>query len=195
MIDKSGKQESGFTMIEAGIVILIVGAVIAFATPKITTAMREYRLNMAMRQITDLIQRAKTQAMSNNGSVTLRVDTATSRAGIVVRNSSGTEIRTDYIPLPQGVTFAMPSGVTAPMTGAPTTRSVSFPAQGGTSTTIFEQNFNSRGFPVVTTAGAINAVYITNSRTYRAITVTSIGGIRTWVWQNSAWASTKTAST
>ena len=194
MIKKSRKQEHGFTMIETAVVVLIVGAVIAFAAPRITNAMREYRLNAAVRQIADLIQRAKTQAMSDNKSVTLRVDTANNRAGIVVLDNAGAELRTDYVQLPQGITFSMPANVTAPMTGAPIARSVSFPAQ-GTSTTIFQQDFNSRGFPAVAAAGTVNAIYLSNNRTYRALTLSSVGGLRAWAWVGGQWVDTRTSHT
>lgn len=177
-------------MLELTVVILVLGVIAAFAAPRISNAMREYRLNGAMRQITDMMQQAKTQAMSNNTKVTMRVDTATSRIGLVVYDSSGTETRCDYMPLPQGITFSKPASVTAPMTGVQTTNVVSFPAQ-GTSTTIFQQDFTSRGFPSVSTAGTINVLYIGNSLTYRAITISSVGGIRTWVWKNSAWSNTR----
>jgi type II secretory pathway pseudopilin PulG len=192
MIGKSGKQERGFTVIETAVVVLVIGAVIAFAAPRITNAMREYRLNMAMRQIADLIQRAKTQAMADNRNVSVRIDTANRRAGIVIRDAAGAEVRTDYIPLPQGVTFSMPTGVTAPMTSAPYASSVSFPSYAG-STTVFQQDFNSRGFPNVAAAGAINSIYLSNSRTFRALTLTSVGGMRTWTWQTNQWVNTRTA--
>jgi Tfp pilus assembly protein FimT len=179
-------------MIEAAVVILIMGMIAAFATPKITNAMREYRLSNAVRQFTDLVHRAKTQAASENRRVTLRVDTVARQFGLVVYDNSGNEVRTDYVPLPQGVIFALPSNATAPVTGAPTARGVSFPARTG-STTVFEQDFNSRGFPAVTT-GTINAIYFSNSRTFRAITITSVGGIRSWVWQNNQWVNTRSGS-
>ena len=189
---KSRKQERGFTVVEIAIVVLAMGIVAAFAAPRITNAMREYRLTMAARQLSDLIQRAKTQAMSENKTVTLRVDSTNRQVGIVVKDSSGSEVRTDYVSLPQGVTFARPTNVNAPMTNAPFTNNISFPLKSG-STTVFQQDFNSRGFPAVATAGAINAIYITNSRNYRAITLTCVGGITNWVWQTNKWVNTLTA--
>lgn len=191
---KSRKQERGFTVLEATVVVLAIGIMAAAAAPRITNAMREYRLSMAVRQFTDLIQRAKTQAMSENKTVTLRVDTANRKYGIVVKDSSGNEVRTEYIPLPQGIIFARPANVTAPMTDAPFSKDISFPAQ-GSSTTIFQQDFNSRGFPAVTTTGAINSIYLSNNRNYRALTVTCVGGITTWVWQTNQWVNTRTAKT
>jgi prepilin-type N-terminal cleavage/methylation domain-containing protein len=185
----SGKKTScasGFTILEISIVVLIAGVVLAFATPKIVNAMREYRLNIAMHQAADLIQRVKTQAVSDNHKASLVVDTGNRRFGIVVYDSSGAVVRTDYMPMPDGITFAAPTGVTAPVSGAPTSPSVSFPAQGG-STTVFQQDFNSRGFPVVAAAGAINALYITNGYSYGVVTVNSVSGIRIFRWEASQW--------
>jgi len=185
----------GFTIMEAAVAVFIVGLIAAFATPKIMNAMRQYRVGIAARQMSDLIQRAKVEAVSQNRNVTLRIDTANNRAGLVIRDAAGAEVGVQYVPLPQGVRFVLPSGtVPAPMTGAPTSASVSFPAQSG-STTIFEQDFNSRGFPAVT-AGTINAIYLGSyNRSYSAVTLNSVGGIRTWSWSGSQWLNTRTGAT
>jgi len=185
----------GFTLMEATVAVFIVGLIAAFATPKIMNAMRQYRVGIAARQMSDLIQRAKVEAVSQNRNVTLRIDTANNRAGLVIRDAAGAEVGVQYVPLPQGVRFVLPSGtVPAPMTGAPTSASVSFPAQSG-STTIFEQDFNSRGFPAVT-AGTINAIYIGSyNQSYSAVTLNSVGGIRTWSWSGSQWLNTRTGAT
>lgn len=195
MVTHNQRSARGFTLMEATIAVFIVGVIAAFATPKIMNAMRQYRVSMAARQMSDLIQRAKVEAVSQNRNVTLRIDTANNRAGLVIRDAAGAEVGVQYVPLPQGVRFVLPSGtVPAPMTGAPTSASVSFPAQSG-STTIFEQDFNSRGFPAVTT-GTINAIYIGSyNRSYSAVTLNSVGGIRTWSWSGSQWLNTRTGAT
>jgi hypothetical protein len=185
----------GFTVMEAAVAVFIVGLIAAFATPKIMNAMRQYRVGIAARQMSDLIQRAKVEAVSQNRNVTLRIDTANNCAGLIIRDAAGAEVGVQYVPLPQGVRFVLPLGtVPAPMTGAPISASVSFPAQSG-STTIFEQDFNSRGFPAVT-AGTINAIYIGSyNRSYSAVTLNSVGGIRTWSWSGSQWLNTRTGAT
>lgn len=175
----------GFTILELTVVVLITGIIAAIATPKITSAMREYRLNIALRQTADLIQRVKTQAISDNRRSSLVVDTTNRSMGLVVYDVNGNVVRTDYVPLPQNVTFAIPAGVTAPVTGAPISSAVSFPGQSG-STTVFQQDFNSRGFPMVT-GGAINAIYLSNGPSFRAITVNSVCGIRTFQWETTQW--------
>lgn len=185
----------GFTMLEATVVVFIIGIIAAFSTPKIISAMRQYRIGIAARQVADLIQRAKVEAVSQNRNVTLRVDTANNQAGLVIRDASGTEVGVQYVSLPQGVRFVMPSGtVPAPTTGAPTTSSVSFPAKSG-STTVFEQDFNSRGFPTVT-AGTVNAIYLGSyNQSYAAVTMNSVGGLRSWSWNGSQWLNTRTGTT
>src|SRR2546423_9561372 len=184
-----------FTVMEATVAAFIVGLIAAFATPKIINAMRQYRVNIAARQMADLIQRAKVEAVSQNRNVTLRIDTANNRAGLVIRDAAGTEVGVQYVPLPQGVRFVLPSGtVPAPTTGAPTSSSVSFPAQSG-STSIFEQDFNSRGFPAVS-AGTVNAIYVGSyNKSYSAVTLNGVGGIRTWSWSGSQWLNTRTGTT
>lgn len=194
-------RQRGFTLLEASVVVLVIGFIVGFATPKFVNAMREYRVSMATRQLTDLIHRAKTQAVSDNRGVTLRVDTATNRIGLVVVDTDGvTELRTEYVKLPQGVTFSMPADVNAPMTGAPIARSVSFAPKTG-STTVFEQQFNSRGFPVVGAPTTIQALYVGNGKNFRAVTLTSVGGLRSWTWMqpeghpDGGWVNTRTSTT
>lgn len=185
MRTETGTKQSGFTLLESAVVVLIVGTVIAMATPKITTAMREYRLNIAMRQMADLVHRVKTQAVSDNRKASLVVDTSNNRMGIITYDVTGNVVSTSYAPLPIGVTFERPAGVNAPVSGAPTGQAVSFPAQNG-STTIFQQDFNSRGFPMVN-AGAINAVYLTNGSTYRAVTMNSVSATTIFRWEGDQW--------
>jgi Tfp pilus assembly protein FimT len=179
------KTARGFTVMEITVTVLAMGIVVAFAAPKIMNGMREYRLNMAMRQVADLIQRVKMQAVSDNRKASLVVDSANLKIGIITYDASNNVLATQYVPLPSGVTFAMPGSNVAPITNAPITKAISFPAQ-GTSTTIFQQDFNSRGFPAVT-AGTINAVYLTNGRTYRALTMNSVTGIATFTWTGNGW--------
>ncbi|PYT05091.1 MAG: hypothetical protein DMF60_13120 [Acidobacteria bacterium] len=193
MSGETRKQQAGFTVLETTVVVLVVGVIMAFATPKFINAMREYRVSMASRQLTDLIHQAKMQAVSDNRAVTLRVDTAANRLGIVVLDANGNEVRTDYVPLPQGVSFSMPANVSAPMTGAPIAMSVSFAPKAG-SPTVFEQQFNSRGFLVVASPATVQAIYVGNGQVFRAVTLTSVGGIRTWKWNASQWANTRTVS-
>lgn len=186
MISTTVEQQRGFGVIETALVLLVTGVIVAVVSPGVAHSIREHKLNMAVRGLTDAIQRAKTQALSDNRTSSLIVDTAGKRLGLVVYNEAGAIVRTDFVPLPDGVRFEVPTGNTAPVEGSPTTSAVSFPPQGN-STKVFQQDFNSRGFPVVPTPATVNAVYVTNGRSFRAITLTSVGGIRTWWWEDRNW--------
>jgi prepilin-type N-terminal cleavage/methylation domain-containing protein len=190
MRKKANNTQRGFTAVELSVVCLLIAVILAIATPKITKGMRQYRLNIAMRQMADLIHKARVEAVAENRTASLVVDTTNRKFGLIIYDANNAVVRTDYVPLPQGVTFSRPTSVTPPMTNAPTSANVSFPAQ-GSSTTVFQQNFTSRGFLQVSTPGTINAVYFGDGTDYRSITITSVGGIRTWIWDTSSWKSTK----
>ncbi len=190
MINLKDGKESGFSLLEITVVCLVAAVVMAIATPKITRAMREYRLNITLRQLSDIIQKAKVEAVAENRKASLVVDSTNRKVGLIVYDANLTVIRTEYIPLPQGVVFVRPANLTPPISGAPTNKDISFPGQNG-STTVFQQDFTSRGFPSVASAGAINAIYLGDGTNYRALTLTSVGGIGTWQWRDNTWKSLK----
>lgn len=181
-------------MLELAIVVLISGVVMAIATPKVTNAMREYRANIAMRQMVDALDRVKAQAVAENKRSAMMVDTANNRAGMATLTydtpSALWVVDTIYyIPLPQGVTFTRP---TASPTGVTSTTVTSLPSYGGSST-VFRQDFTSRGFPMVAAGTDVLSIFLGNGKSYRAITMTSVGGIRTYATASltSAWVDTR----
>ncbi|HLG13211.1 MAG TPA: hypothetical protein VJH03_01640 [Blastocatellia bacterium] len=186
MVGKNNSRENGSTLVQAAITVAIIGVVVAFATPKIASGLREHRLSIASRQVADLIQRAKTQAISDNRTSSIVVDTAGQRMGLAVYDDAGAVSRIDYVPLPSDITFALPPNVSAPLAGAPTAKAVSFPAYDN-STVVFKQDFTSRGFPSVAAPGTINAVYLSNGRSYRGVTMSGVGGLRVWTWEDTKW--------
>lgn len=195
MISERLRREAGYTVLQLAVTFLVSGSVIAIATPKITNAMREYRANIAMRNIADTLSRAKMQAISENKRAAMLIDTSTNRAGMAVLkydtpSASWVVDQTYYVSLPQGVTFQRPT-ITAPA-GVTTTGVTSFPAVAG-STTVFRQDFNSRGFPIVTNGSDVASIFVGNGQSYRAITMTSVGGIRTYRTDtaNSNWLDTR----
>lgn len=189
MIPRSNKKEVGFSVVEVAVVVVLVGVVIAFAAPRIANAMREYRLSLGIRQVVDAIKRAKTQAIANNKTSSLFVDVANRKIGLFTFDNAGNVLRTDYVSLPDDVSFALPANIVAPVSGAPISATVSFPLKSG-STSIFQQDFSTRGFPVVASAADINVIYMTNGSSYRAVTFNSYGGTRTWWWKGTVWQDT-----
>lgn len=190
------EKAAGFTVLEIAVVVAIVGVICAIATPKITNAMREYRANFAMRQVVDLLNRAKTQAVSENKRSAVMIDTANKQAGMAtlkydIPTTSWVIDQIYYIPLPVGISFQRVTGIASPPGVVSTTAVTSFPSYAGSST-VFRQDFNSRGFPIVAAGTDVLSVFIGNGKTYRAITMTSVGGIRTYRTDasNTTWQDT-----
>ncbi len=184
MLERIVKKERGFTALEIAVVVMLVGVLLAFATPKITAAMREYRLNIAARQMVGLINRAKMSAVSDNKKTSIAVDITGNRAGLVIYKDDGTTVdHIEFIPLPQGITFQKPAGVSAVPPGVTTTGLVSFSLKNG----YYMQDFTSRGFPVVASGPDVVSIFFGNSKSYEAITITSVGGITTYRLEKGAW--------
>jgi Tfp pilus assembly protein FimT len=188
---KSYRPQGGFSVLETVVVVTLVGTLIAVSVPIISLSMREYRLNTAMRQMVDTIKRIKMQAVSENRRAAMMIDTAGLRAGIATLNDDGTVNRIDYIPLPSGIRFDRPEGDTAPP-GVVSSGVVSFPSYEG-STTLYKQDFNSRGFPAVANGADVVSIFISNGESFRSIVMNSVGGIRTYTMESDArdWSDTR----
>lgn len=186
MTDKSRMKERGFTILELGVVILLIGIVAAISVPRIIDSMREYRLNSGMRQVSDALRRVKMQAVSANQRAALSIDTTGRRIGVTFYNADNTVNRTEWAPLPRDVGFERPTSITSNPEGVTTEGVLTFPQEDG----VYRLTFNSRGFPVVA-FGETSAVFIGNGKDYRAITMSSVGGVRTYRAENSAWVNTR----
>ena len=179
--------ERGFTMLECGIAVAIISIIVAIALPRLNNAMREHKVNIGMRLVVDTIKRAKMQAVSENKDSGLAVDTTGRRIGVVIFNDDLSLDRIEFIPLPDGVSFQRPDGVTAVPDGVKTTTEVvSFAKQGSYN----QQKLNSRGFPTVGSGADVISIFLGNGKSYRAITMSSVGGIRTYTLENNAWLNT-----
>lgn len=178
--------ERGFTVLEITVIVLVAGIIGAIAAPRIMNGMRSHRLNIATRQVLDTMKRAKMTAVSQNRSSAIGVDINGRRMGLVIFNADGTVNSVEYIPLPEGVSFQRPPGVTANPEGVTGTGVVSFTEQGG----FYRQDFNSRGFPSVAFGESV-AIFIGNGRDYKAVTMSSVGGARTFRLDGESWVSTQ----
>jgi prepilin-type N-terminal cleavage/methylation domain-containing protein len=181
------KSCGGFTASELMVVVAITGIITAFAVPGIVNGIREYRCSMAMRLLADEIHRAKTHAVSYNRRTSIAIDTSNLDIQFMTYDTTGTTVtNTETVPLPRGISFAQPPTTSAPLAGAPTSAGVSFPNRTG-STTVFQQDFSSAGLPVLSVAGTVNAVYLTNGKTFNAVTVSPAGEVLRWRWTGAKW--------
>jgi prepilin-type N-terminal cleavage/methylation domain-containing protein len=184
---KTRKLEQGFTMIEIAVVLMIGGVIVSFAAPRITSAMRTYRVNIAMRQVSDTLKRVKMQAVSESKRTAFVVDTANRQAGLAILNDDGTVKDTYYVSLPQGIIFERPSVTTNPAGVASSlTNAVSF-SKYGSSGAVYKQDFNTRGFPVVASGSDVVCIFVGNGKDYRAITMSSVGGIHLYRLEGTTW--------
>jgi Tfp pilus assembly protein FimT len=79
---RSTKQAaSGFTLIELGIVLLVMVIIAAAVVPQVISYMKRYRLGVAARNVATAVQRARYLAVSNN-----------TRAGILIKDWQRIEI-------------------------------------------------------------------------------------------------------
>jgi hypothetical protein len=106
-------------------------------------------------------------------------------------NDDGTIKETYYVPLPQGMTFERPSVSTNPA-GVPSSLAapVSF-SKYGSSGSVYKQDFNTRGFPVVANGSDVVCIFVGNGKDYRAITMSSVGGIRLYKLDGATWTDTR----
>ncbi len=159
---KTHRQQRGFSVLETAVVVGMVGTLVAISVPIISSSMRQYRLNTATRQVIDTIKRIKMQAVSENRRSAMMIDTGGLRAGIALLNDDGSVNRVDYVPLPGGVTFTRPD-VTATPPGVVSADAISCPEYGETGT-LFKQDFNSRGFPVVANGAEVISIFLGKRR-------------------------------
>jgi type II secretory pathway pseudopilin PulG len=187
-MNKAAGNEKGFSLVEGVIVILGIGIILAIAVPRITTAMRQYRLNIATRQVVDTLRRARMQASSENVSVAMAVDLEGRRVGLAFLDDDGKVTRTEFVPLPQGVDFQQPPDVDQTPDGKAVDGPLSFAYDDEAKACL--QAFDSRGFPAVNFGDSIT-ILIGDGRDYRAVTMTSVGGVRTYTLDNMAWTDTQ----
>jgi prepilin-type N-terminal cleavage/methylation domain-containing protein len=186
MYNKGQVLERGFTMLECAIAIAIISVLVAIALPRLNNSMREHRVNIAMRQVVDALKRAKMQAISENRNTAVAVDTGGRRMGVVFLNDDATVSRMEFIPLPDGVSFQRPAGVTVAPPDVTTAGVVSFAQQDA----YYQQGFTSRGFPSLASGADVVSIFVGNGQSFRAVTMTSVGGIRTYTFENRAWVNT-----
>jgi len=72
-------DKKGFTLVEAMVVIAVIGIAVAVAAPNIVGGMPEYRLKRAARDLYSAMQSTKMGAIKNNTSWAIVFDPATSR--------------------------------------------------------------------------------------------------------------------
>jgi prepilin-type N-terminal cleavage/methylation domain-containing protein len=191
MKNRLEEKERGFTVLEIAVVVVVAGIAVTLAVPGIANAMRQYRLNSAMRQTIDVLNRAKTEAVAQSRQAGVVLDSEGRRLGVVYYQSNNVTVdRIEFLPLPDGISFQRPSQEAAPPAGVVTTGYITH--YSGQLDGYPLQVFNSRGFPVVNSGPDVVSIFLGNGRgDFRAVTMSSVGGIRSYRMDGNAWVNTR----
>ena len=121
---------SGFTLIEALIVVAIIAILGGIAVPTVSSAMSQYDVNTASQQVASTIRSARFQAVGKNTALRVRFNyPAAGQYQIVdLSNNALDEIQL----LPSGITFVSPTDVQITTTGR-MTAAVTFSVTNGDS--------------------------------------------------------------
>jgi Tfp pilus assembly protein FimT len=185
------RSQAGFSLVEIAVVIVGIGIVAAFSVPAITKAMKRHRVNIALRAVADTINRAKMTAVSENRRTGVALDPDGLQIGVIFYNDDNSFNRVEYRPLPNGVSFQRPETSSQP-DGVTGEEEVSFAMDSETGA--YTLDFSARGMPL-NDFGRTESIFVGNGEDYRALTISTVGGIRayhldpdtsTWTWVNSS---------
>ena len=197
---KARPDNSGFTLIELFIVLTMLAIIITVAAPNFSGFIQEGRIKSSARAVAVSIQTARLKAISANRRCYLDFApgllTPADSFYTLWLDSNGShsydsgEIDSTRLALPETRSgfsgFILPRGVcfgvggssppsTGPYAGAIPADGVDF---GGSDMTWF----NSRG------EGTAGAVFLTSENgTNYAVTVSNLGAVRTWRWEDNQW--------
>ena len=198
----AGGRTSGVSLLELCVVVAVMLVVAASALPTITTAMQQYRLRMAAKDVASMLQRSRMSCVRNNRHYTMQ-EAQITQGGVTYsqlyldQNANSTYDRGEpMVQLPRGVRFSNSSvpalsPATLGYTPQPSSTALSFNAMGlpcvmrnGICT-----NWDSNG-------NAVGVVYFLQdsrhaSSAWAAVAVTPAGRARTWQWLSgsSQWVS------
>ena len=179
-------RQSGFSLVEAIIVIAIGLILTGLAVPMVQSAIRSYTVNSAANNVSRMV------GVSRYAGITQGRNSCTLFAGNqfgVDQNCNGSFQNTETrVQIPNGVTLSLtvPAGVTT--TGMPFSPLPSLMT--GCSTVAI--TFNTRGSKTsvcgAATGGAVtNVFFLSGWNVNTAITITGTGRARSWQYLNGAW--------
>jgi type IV fimbrial biogenesis protein FimT len=153
--------QSGFTLIEVMVVILIVSIVAAIAISNISDSLPGFRLRSAARDIVSCLQEVKMRAVKENADAYVSFDVANNEYKAWVDDGAGAGAGNGS----QDADETVFNAVTL-------TTGIEFDQSNTTAGTL---GFNSRGLPATT----VGSVFIKNSKSvYMKIIVSTAGNIR-----------------
>ncbi len=195
MTSRAGTR--GFSLVELLVVMVVMLIVAAFAVPSLKNTMDAYRVRTTLTSIMGLTQRCRLQALKNNTSEHMYVQTNASAVQLFCQNvptSTGVLQSTD----PQitlGTQFSIPGAPTGAVT--PLTGTIMWGSANATVASNLDPYFNSRGLPcaAVGVGTACNTItgyvyyfrYTSGNTRWAALSISPAGRMQTWFWNGSGW--------
>jgi prepilin-type N-terminal cleavage/methylation domain-containing protein len=198
------QRDSGFSMLELLVVVLVMAIIVAMAIPQAITAVKGYRLHSDASAVAAQMNVTRFRATSQNAPYRLNLVTSTTPQGYSMERLCGNtpssvdsnctspystftipriEAGTQYLSTGNTFSTANPGGTVLP--GSIT---------GGSATTVYY--FNTRGMPATSTGNPISnggsVIYVTNNINLTDAIVVSVGGriaVYQWSPSTSVWAS------
>src|SRR5581483_11797587 len=142
------KAQAGFTLLEVLVVLVIASILTVLAIPSYSAYTKTYRIRKDADSIASLANLARMRAASDFARVQVSCSSSTNMCSLLVwpyGASSGTAESAQTVVLSTGVSFGIPTGVTAGAGG----QSGETPYQGSRVQTVANSMFfNSRGQPI-----------------------------------------------
>ncbi len=120
-IRQAGRHKSrqgGFTLIEALVVVALLGIVLAITAAMLRSVKEKTGLEATVTNLRGLMDRAPTEAVKRRTTVRVRYDPSNRRFQLVSRDSSGNVTIIDSYTLPDGVVFENTSPTAWPTVGS-----------------------------------------------------------------------------
>ena len=181
------RRASGFSLLELLIVVGILMAIAAMATPKMMTVIADVRLRGAVNSASGVVQQARMLAIRDASLRKIKYSNLATGGSVYVDLNDDGAVQATEPQAQMGSTilaYSAPTGISA----------LTATNLGYTPTTVTTMMFNSRGIPcsASSTCGAGMVFYFTDSRTmgspgWGAVSVSPAGRVKTWLWTGSAW--------
>jgi prepilin-type N-terminal cleavage/methylation domain-containing protein len=187
------KPQSGFSLLELSVVVLILLVVGTISIPTMMTVISNARLRGGATNLSGLLQNCRMLAVKENVTKTTRFDVLSDGPVAYVKDatdSTGMNAADPKAQLGTPLTkYTVPAGVGAPP-------QISSTQLGYTAVTT-DPSFNSRGIPCAYSSGSCTnsgfVYYFKDRRPFgesgwAAVSISPAGRIKRWFWNGAAWA-------
>jgi prepilin-type N-terminal cleavage/methylation domain-containing protein len=189
---RSGKQ-TGFSLVEAMVVVAILLCISAYAVPNFMMAIANLRLRGGMSSLSSLLQNCRMMSIKANQTYSVHFTTMSAGPVAYVKVAGDTAgILSTDVQAQLGAPVTMDQNPTG--TGAPTQLDMSIL---NFTPLTSDPSFNARGIPCIYSSGTCTApkgyvFYFRGKRPFgsdgwAAVSISPAGHVKSWYWNGSSW--------